>query len=267
MEGDQTIGGRAGARRRATGRSNPTGYSKAARSTATAPGWSSTTEQCLLNPNRNPAPVARRHRGAAARATWASSGCCGSATGWSTTTPTATSTTSRGSSAPNRLALPRATGPDDPNARDLCRCPAPGRGVRRRGARNPLARADQRGDFVEPASYANFAIATSWWSCRLRLGPRCRRGGGDRRAVPRPRGNRGAGRRGAGRRRRLPLRQPADARGFNPTLGFGAHDAAHGQSRRPGLTDRVARCELVRFDHRDSRAPCALIFAGRALPF
>ncbi len=52
-----------------------------------------TTEQCLLNPNRNPGLVARGDRGACWSRTWASSGWCGSAWAWSrTTTRTGTST-------------------------------------------------------------------------------------------------------------------------------------------------------------------------------
>ena len=54
---------------RPTGR-RPTGSSKAARSTATAVGTVLTTEQCLLNPNRNAGLIARRDRGKTARRPW-----------------------------------------------------------------------------------------------------------------------------------------------------------------------------------------------------
>ncbi len=74
-----------------------------------------TTEQCLLNPNRNPSCRAR-HRGAAARATSASSGSCGSATGCSSDHTDGHVDNLARFVAPGVLAMPRASEADDPNA-------------------------------------------------------------------------------------------------------------------------------------------------------
>ena len=119
-----------------------------------------TTEQCLLNPNRNPklsrAEIeARLHRDLGFdRVLWLGDGLINDHTDGHVDNLARFV-------GPNRLALPRATGKDDPNAAiyadararaeafgvEVCEIPSPG--------------LITRGDFVEPASYANFAITTN----------------------------------------------------------------------------------------------------------
>ena len=119
-----------------------------------------TTEQCLLNPNRNPklsrAEIeARLHRDLGFdRVLWLGDGLINDHTDGHVDNLARFV-------GPNRLALPRATGKDDPYAAidadararaeafgvEVCEIPSPG--------------LITRGDFVEPASYANFAITTN----------------------------------------------------------------------------------------------------------
>ena len=119
-----------------------------------------TTEQCLLNPNRNPklsrAEIeARLERDLGFdRVLWLGDGLINDHTDGHVDNLARFV-------GPNRLALPRATGKDDPNAAiyadararaeafgvEVCEIPSPG--------------LITRGDFVEPASYANFAITTN----------------------------------------------------------------------------------------------------------
>lgn len=118
-----------------------------------------TTEQCLLNPNRNPL-LAREEIEARLlcdlgfdRVLWLGDGLLNDHTDGHVDNLARFV-------GPNRLALPRATGTDDPNAAiyadakrraeafgvDVAEIPSPG--------------IVTRGTFVEPASYANFAITS-----------------------------------------------------------------------------------------------------------
>ena len=118
-----------------------------------------TTEQCLLNPNRNPllsrADI-EQHLTADLgfdRVLWLGDGLINDHTDGHVDNLARFV-------GPNRLALPRATGPDDPNAAiyadaknralefgvELAEIPSPG--------------LVKRGDVIEPASYANFAITS-----------------------------------------------------------------------------------------------------------
>ena len=119
-----------------------------------------TTEQCLLNPNRNPQlsreDIEQRMTSDLGfnRVLWLGDGLINDHTDGHVDNLARFV-------GPNRLALPRATGPDDPNAAiyadakrraedfgvEVCEIPSPGRMT--------------RGDFVEPASYANFAITSN----------------------------------------------------------------------------------------------------------
>ena len=118
-----------------------------------------TTEQCLLNPNRNPKlsradMEARLQRDLGfERVLWLGEGLINDHTDGHVDNLARFV-------GPNRLALPRSTGRDDPNAAiyadakvradafsvEIAEIPSPGRVT--------------RGVFVEPASYANFAVTT-----------------------------------------------------------------------------------------------------------
>ena len=119
-----------------------------------------TTEQCLLNRNRNPAlsraeieARLRRDLGFE-RVLWLGEGLINDHTDGHVDNLARFV-------GPNRLALPRATGNDDPNAAiyadaneraeafgvEIAEIPSPGRAM--------------RGNFVEPASYANFAVTSN----------------------------------------------------------------------------------------------------------
>lgn len=122
-------------------------------------GLVATTEQCLLNPNRNPELSrsdieARLSRDLGFdRVLWLGDGLVHDHTDGHVDNLARFV-------GPNRLALPRATGPGDPNAAiyadakaraqdfgvEVCEIPSPG--------------LITRGDWIEPASYANFAITS-----------------------------------------------------------------------------------------------------------
>ncbi|MCP9221958.1 agmatine deiminase family protein [Erythrobacter sp. LQ02-29] len=122
-------------------------------------GLVATTEQCLLNPNRNPeltrADIEARLQGDLGfdRVLWLGEGLLNDHTDGHVDNLARFV-------APGRLVIPRATGPDDPNVDiyadakrraeafgvEVVEIPSPGRIT--------------RGDFVEPASYVNFAITT-----------------------------------------------------------------------------------------------------------
>jgi len=122
-----------------------------------------TTEQCLLNPNRNPALSradieARLARDLGLnRVLWLGGGLVNDHTDGHVDNLARFV-------APGVLALPRATGADDPNAaiyadaRD--RALDFGLDVREVPSTGRIERADENGGQVEPASYMNFAITT-----------------------------------------------------------------------------------------------------------
>ena len=142
--------------------------SRAARSTSTATARCSTTEQCLLNPNRNPELVAGATRAAPARLPRRAATCSGSATASWATTPTATSTTWRASSrratvVTRRRGRPgrrRTTRRSQDNLRAAARHARRRRPAAARSSTLPMPRPRRctTGERL-PASYANFYIA------------------------------------------------------------------------------------------------------------
>ena len=123
-------------------------------------GLVATTEQCLLNPNRNPELTREDIEARLARdlgfdrVLWLGDGLLNDHTDGHVDNLARFV-------APNRLALPRATGPNDPNAAIYA-------GARRRAedfgvevVEIPSPGLISRADFIEPASYANFAITTN----------------------------------------------------------------------------------------------------------
>jgi len=118
-----------------------------------------TTEQCLLNPNRNPELSRAEIEGRLARdlgfdrVLWLGQGLVGDHTDGHVDNLARFV-------GPNRLALARATGADDPNAAIYAdaRRRADALGVE--VAEIPSPGLITRGDFIEPASYANFAVTT-----------------------------------------------------------------------------------------------------------
>jgi agmatine deiminase len=118
-----------------------------------------TTEQCLLNPNRNPqlsrAEIEQRLARDLGfeRVLWLGDGLINDHTDGHVDNLARFV-------GPNRLALPRASGADDPNAAIYA-------DARRRAEAFGVEVADipspglvSRGDFIEPASYANFAVTS-----------------------------------------------------------------------------------------------------------
>lgn len=119
-----------------------------------------TTEQCLLNPNRNPElsreEIETRLRSnlGFTRVLWLGDGLLNDHTDGHVDNLARFV-------GPNRLALPRATGTDDPNAAIYADAKrrAEDMGVTVEDVPSPGL--VTRGSFVEPASYANFAITSS----------------------------------------------------------------------------------------------------------
>jgi agmatine deiminase len=118
-----------------------------------------TTEQCLLNPNRNPALTrpdieARLARDMGCdRVLWLGDGLLNDHTDGHVDNLARFV-------APNRLALPRAAGADDPNAAIYADARARAEAFGAEVVEIPSPGLVTRGDFVEPASYANFAITS-----------------------------------------------------------------------------------------------------------
>ena len=118
-----------------------------------------TTEQCLLNPNRNPelaraAIEARLQRDLGfERVLWLGEGLINDHTDGHVDNLARFV-------GPNRLALPRSTGPDDPNAAIYADAKARAEAFGVEIAEIPSPGRVTRGVFVESASYANFAITT-----------------------------------------------------------------------------------------------------------
>ncbi len=122
-------------------------------------GLVATTEQCLLNPNRNPDLTReeieqRLHRDLGfSRVLWLGDGLINDHTDGHVDNLARFV-------APNTLCLPRATGPDDPNASIYAdaKLRAQDAGVEVREIPSPGLVTS--GDRIEPASYANFAITS-----------------------------------------------------------------------------------------------------------
>lgn len=119
-----------------------------------------TTEQCLLNPNRNPELSREEIEARLARdlgfdrVLWLGEGLINDHTDGHV------DNLARFVS-PNRLALPRATGKDDPNAHIYADAKRRAGAFGVEVAEIPSPGLITRGDLVEPASYANFAITTN----------------------------------------------------------------------------------------------------------
>ena len=119
-----------------------------------------TTEQCLLNPNRNPAlsrvEIEARLESDLGfdRVLWLGQGLLNDHTDGHVDNLARFV-------APNRLALPRATGAGDPNAAVYADARARAEGFGVEVAEIPSPGLITRGGFIEPASYANFAITSN----------------------------------------------------------------------------------------------------------
>jgi agmatine deiminase len=119
-----------------------------------------TTEQCLLNPNRNPELTRAEVEGRLARdlafdrVLWLGQGLLNDHTDGHVDNLARFV-------APGRLALPRATGPGDPNAAIYADANSRAKAFGVEVVEIPSPGLMTRGDFIEPASYANFAVATN----------------------------------------------------------------------------------------------------------
>ena len=118
------------------------------------------TEQCLLNPNRNPelsrADIEARFRRDLGfdRVLWLGDGLLNDHTDGHVDNLARFV-------GPNRLAVPRATGENDPNAAIYADAKMRAEAFGVEVAEIPSPGLMMRGDFVEPASYANFAITSN----------------------------------------------------------------------------------------------------------
>ena len=122
-------------------------------------GLAVTTEQCLLNPNRNPTLSREDIEMRLARdlgfnrVLWLGEGLVNDHTDGHLDNLARFV-------APNRLAIPVANGANDPNAAIYADAKARAHGLGVDVADIPSPGLVSRGDFVEPASYANFAVTT-----------------------------------------------------------------------------------------------------------
>jgi agmatine deiminase len=162
MDGDQTIGAEL-ARDAALGVGTADWILEGGAIDADGAGVVVTTEQCLLNPNRNP-QLSRDEIEARLRADlgfervlWLGEGLINDHTDGHVDNLARFV-------APGVLALPRATGADDPNAAIYAdaKARAEAFGVTVRDVPSPgrVERADASGSRIEPASYMNFAITS-----------------------------------------------------------------------------------------------------------
>jgi agmatine deiminase len=122
-------------------------------------GLVATTEQCLLNPNRNPtldraALEAGLHRDLGFdRVLWLGDGLINDHTDGHVDNLARFV-------GPNRLAVPRATGPDDPNAAIYADAAARARDFGVEVIEVPSPGRIEEGGMIQPASYMNFVIAS-----------------------------------------------------------------------------------------------------------
>ncbi|WP_295528551.1 agmatine deiminase family protein, partial [Novosphingobium sp. Chol11] len=121
-------------------------------------GLVATTEQCLLNPNRNPA-LSRadlesrlQHDLGYTRVLWLGEGLINDHTDGHVDNLARFV-------GPNRIAVPRATGPDDPNAAIYANATARARDFGVEVAEVPSPGRIEEGGVLQPASYMNFVIA------------------------------------------------------------------------------------------------------------
>ncbi len=123
-------------------------------------GLVATTEQCLLNPNRNPSLTradleARLKRDLGYdRVLWLGDGLINDHTDGHVDNLARFV-------GPNRLALPRATGPDDANAAIYADAAARARDFGVEVVEVPSPGLITEGNFIQPASYMNFVITTN----------------------------------------------------------------------------------------------------------
>lgn len=119
-----------------------------------------TTEQCLLNPNRNPQlnrddiEMRLQRQLGFERVLWLGDGLLNDHTDGHVDNLARFV-------GPNRLALPRASGPDDPNAAIYADAKRRAEAAGVEIAEIPSPGLITRGNFIEPASYANFAITSN----------------------------------------------------------------------------------------------------------
>jgi agmatine deiminase len=207
-----------------------------------------TTEQCLLNPNRNPHLTReeiearlRRDLGIE-RLLWLGDGLINDHTDGHVDNLARFVT-------PGTLALPVASGEDDPNAAIYAnaklRAEAFGLKVMplARPGRASRCRGRNEGPTGEPYELRHHQPSGRSADLWHRLGRPC--GRGDRCLLSRSQDHRPAGRRGAGRRRELPLRQPADAAAR--LIG----------SAVPGIAGCRIRPMFPNINHKEDCPPCA----------
>ena len=210
-----------------------------------------TTEQCLLNPNRNPqlsrAQIEDRLTRdlGFSRVLWLGEGLINDHTDGHVDNLGRFV-------APNMLCLPRATGLTI-RMRILRRRASARRGRGCYREDHSFARRITSGNHIEPASYANFAITShlvvvltsaARMTSRRQRWPSCF-------PIAQPSACRAMR---CGRRRRFPLRQPADAccrldalrvgpaTRFNPSLGIAAENGGHAQGHDPYPLDCCRNC-------------------------
>jgi len=122
-------------------------------------GLVATTEQCLLNPNRNPALIREQieaelgHRLGFTRVLWLGDGLVNDHTDGHVDNLARFV-------GPNRLVVPEATGNDDPNAAIYADAAARAEAFGLEVVRIPSPGRIERDGIIEPASYVNFAITS-----------------------------------------------------------------------------------------------------------